>query len=218
MVLHTKKKSPKFPMKLLTVSILSLHTYSSMAAETVNISQTPLSGVSIIYQPNITLVPSIEYPTAGAAYSGNEYQNTSPFLKGRGEENVLLLKKSDAHNGLLGYFDPTKCYTFEGDDAKAPLGESSVGYFRATSEANADGSCKNTKEFSGSVINWGTMSAVDIFRKVLTGGNRAFGTKADSSAYAERADRVTLRRAMFNESRWHAVYRTRMRIRGIEFD
>ena len=73
------------------------------------------------------------------------------------------------------------------------------------------------------------MSALDMFRKTLTGGNRVYGTGVNASDYREgdgaKTGHVYLRRAMFNEG-WNtraisfghedtAAYRTRMRFRGI---
>ena len=92
-----------------------------------------------------------------------------------------------------------------------------------------DYGCPGQNEFSGSVLNWGTMSALDMFRKTLTGGNRVYGTGVNASDYREgdgaKTGHVYLRRAMFNEG-WNtraisfghedtAAYRTRMRFRGI---
>ena len=221
----------RMPMKLAAVSVLSLFSPSIMAAN-INIAQSPLAGVQSTYQPNIVLVPSVEYPTAGGAYASDEFMSDdlTPWVRG-----YLTLKYSrgDFNRRYLGYFDSDKCYEFKADGGNN-------GYFYATSRAQApDYACPGADEFSGNVLNWGTMSALDMFRKTLTGGNRAYGTGTNPDPnhgdYAEgdgakfnssikiNGD-TFLRRARFNEG-WRsdvgwgredmAAYRTRMRFRGL---
>lgn len=222
---------PCVPMKLAAVSVLSLFSPSLMAAN-INIAQSPLAGVQSTYQPNIVLVPSVEYPTAGGAYASDEFMSDdlTPWLRG-----YLTLKYSrgDFNRRYLGYFDSDKCYEFKADGGNN-------GYFYATSRAQApDYACPGADQFSGNVLNWGTMSALDMFRKTLTGGNRVYGTGTNTDPnhgdYAEgdgakinpsigiNGD-TFLRRARFNEG-WAshvgwghentAAYRTRMRFRGL---
>lgn len=223
--------APRMPMKLAAVSVLSLFSPSLMAAN-INIAQSPLAGVQSTYQPNIVLVPSVEYPTAGGAYASDEFMSDdlTPWVRG-----YLTLKYSrgDFNRRYLGYFDSDKCYEFKADGGNN-------GYFYATSRAQApDYACPKANEFSGNVLNWGTMSALDMFRKTLTGGNRVYGTGTNTDPnhgdYAEgdgakinpsigiNGD-TFLRRARFNEG-WAshvgwgredmAAYRTRMRFRGL---
>ena len=229
MVSSAKEKSSqrlfcRVPLKVITVSVLSLFASRGMLAADVDIGQTPLAGVQSAYQPNVVLVPSVEYPTAGGAYSSDEFANPDLWKEIKG---YLLLDPTKGHfrRAYKGYFDPAKCYTFEADYNN--------GYFYATSMAQMpDYSCRGQNEFSGSVLNWGTMSALDMFRKTLTGGNRVYGTGVTASDYREgdggktaTGGHVYLRRAMFNEG-WNtraisfghedtAAYRTRMRFRGI---
>ena len=152
--------APRMPMKLAAVSVLSLFSPSLMAAN-INIAQSPLAGVQSTYQPNIVLVPSVEYPTAGGAYASDEFMSDdlTPWVRG-----YLTLKYSrgDFNRRYLGYFDSDKCYEFKADGGNN-------GYFYATSRAQApDYACPKANEFSGNVLNWGTMSALDMFRKTLT--------------------------------------------------
>ncbi|AZR59212.1 pilus assembly protein [Eikenella corrodens] len=223
--------APRMPMKLAAVSVLSLFSPSLMAAN-INIAQSPLAGVQSTYQPNIVLVPSVEYPTAGGAYSSDDFlsDDLTPWLKGY---LTLKYRNGDFNRRYLGYFDSDKCYEFKADGGNN-------GYFYATSRAQApDYACPKANEFSGNVLNWGTMSALDMFRKTLTGGNRVYGTGTNTDPnhgdYAEgdgakfnssigiNGD-TFLRRARFNEG-WRsdvgwgredmAAYRTRMRFRGL---
>lgn len=63
-----------------------------------------------------------------------------------------------------GYFDNRKCYTY---NATTEL-------FTPTSKQNEDANktCPNSNEWSGNLLNWLTMTNLDQFRSVMTGGTR----------------------------------------------
>ena len=179
-------------------------------AVTVSISNKPLTGVTVTHGPNITLTPSVEYPTAGAAYSDGSFMDGGyPTLKIDGNVNNPQWKTR-----YLGYFDNTKCYKFSSYD------DFTVGFFYVSSQASTDaagrvGLCSGTdEEYSGNFLNWATMSAIDIFRHTLTGGNRAFGIGNSRSNY-QKGDSVTetyLRRAYVADyANGHEFFRLSLR-------
>lgn len=61
-----------------------------------------------------------------------------------------------------GYFDNRKCYSYS----------SANEVFTPTSGKNADNSCPTATDWSGNVLNWLTMTNLDEFRSVMTGGTR----------------------------------------------
>ena len=244
--------------------LLSLSFYAQ-AENTTPFSDSSLTGIQRTYGPNIALALSVEYPTAGAAYSsGNTF--TSAMLS----------------QNFLGYFDNTKCYEyrspgdrdgmkaftasgysqFAGSDntldtnykpVYAPDGTRPLAgktrptdanlvpshyrnlnsiynqaidkefwvfngsqnstttdrtyvtdekeYFVPTRKAESRngmvGICDGANEFSGNFMNWATMTAIDVFRQAMTGGNRAIGIKNDRDAYTsgDTATQTFLRRA-----------------------
>lgn len=189
-------------------------------AVTVPISNKPLTGVTVSHGPNITLTPSVEHPTAGAAYSNNEFMYEGyPTLR-IGTNQAQWQNQWKRY--YLGYFDNTKCYVFKNYG-------SNEGYFEVSSNATTDaagnvGLCSgDADEYSGNFLNWATMSAIDIFRHSLTGGNRARGvgnapsnyTAGDTTDSAPAADRGTfLRRAYVNprsQQNGNLMYRLRLR-------
>ena len=192
-------------------------------AVTVPISNKPLTGVTIPHGPNITLTPSVEHPTAGAAYSNNEfmYENYPTLRIGTNQAQW----QNHWKRYYLGYFDNTKCYIFKNYG-------SNDGYFEVSSKATTDadgnvGLCSgDADEYSGNFLNWATMSAIDIFRYSLTGGNRARGvgnaaanyTAGDTTDAAPIADRGTfLRRAYVNpRSQQNGSQTFRLRLRAID--
>lgn len=64
-----------------------------------------------------------------------------------------------------GYFDPTKCYTYSGTQYEP--------YGKTTFDSSGSYYCEAGKGlWSGSFMNWATMSRIDVLRKVLYGGSR----------------------------------------------
>lgn len=199
-------KRCKFKLTLVASSIMLIPTVA-FAAPKITPSQSPLAGVAAKYSPNITLALSVEFPTAGAAYSANEFSGTL-------HKDYPILYKNKGHfsRKYHGYFDNSKCYTY------VTNASGNGGYFKATSSAAANGTCSTGTEFSGNVMNWLTMSALDIFRDTMTGGNRAFGTSNDSAAYSlGDTDTTTfLRRANVFPNGQNSNTSNRLIIRGVE--
>ena len=195
-----------FKLNLIASSIMLIPVVA-FAAPKITPSQSPLAGVAAKYSPNITLALSVEHPTAGAAYSANEFNGTL-------NANYQILDKSKGHfsRKYHGYFDNLKCYTYTAD----AFGNG--GYFKATSLAAADGACSAPTEFSGNVMNWLTMSALDIFRDTMTGGNRAFGVNNDGAAYTlgDTDSATYLRRANVYPYDQNSGAGYRLVIRGVQ--
>lgn len=182
-----KKKNTKpqsLRLNVLAASLMTCMTMTHAATDTV-FSTRPLVGVSESFAPHIVLALSVEFPTAGAAYS----------------ENTLFSVKAGSHKQKYrGYFDSAKCYKYNHTE----------GYFEPSSVAETDkdtgeiGLCNNgseTEEFSGNFMNFMTMSAIDIFRGSMTGGNRAKGLGTDGATYAagDTTAATYLRRANVSE-------------------
>ena len=214
MEMNTSNIQKHFKPTILAAAILGISC--TVQAATVNISNTPLTGVTIKHGPNITLTPSVEHPTAGAAYSNNDFMFEGyPTLRlGRREPHLQNQWKVR----YLGYFDNTKCYKFHDYNSNADNGYFAVSSVAATDSQGRVGLCSGTdEEYSGNFLNWATMSALDIFRYTLTGGNRARGIASGPSNY-QAGDTTTetfLRRAYVNPSS-NGTAHYRLRYRGID--
>ncbi|WP_238373658.1 hypothetical protein [Kingella kingae] len=259
--------------------LLSLPFYAQ-AENNTPFSDSSLTGIQKTYGPNVTLALSVEFPTAGAAYSTATkftdammsqtflgyfdntkcYEYVAPndrtgmlafaangYRQDSGSDNISkdsngkLLLAPDGTQALAGKRRPWIVY-YEGHRLNIPdsvrsnnmLYESirekefflydrintdsydSMGtsgavnhkyetnereYFRPTRTASTSngmvGVCEGEKEFSGNFMNWATMSAIDIFRQAMTGGNRALGVAKDTTAYVagDTPSRTFLRRA-----------------------
>ncbi len=128
------------------------------AAQTVDLATSPLyaGGAAV---PNVAIVASFEFPTFGQAYLGLSYNAASVYT---------------------GYFNPTKCYSYNGD----PLTEDPNGYFYISSAA-INHVC--LLSFSGNYLNFATITAADEFRYALTGGNRVLESGPNSGTILQRA-------------------------------
>lgn len=170
--MKTSARAPSFSLRsTVYYTVAALSAFSLQSSYATEFSQTPIVGINSSYPANVVLAQSVEYPTAGAAYepSGTPTLNLDKFTK----------------NNYIGYFDPAKCYSYNPS-----------GYFEPVSNATSDGSCGGST-FSGKGLNWLTMSAIDIYRHAMTGGNRAWGTGQDNSAYqnGDSSSSTYLRRA-----------------------
>jgi len=122
--------------------------------------------------PNVMLMLSVETPMQGAA---------NPTVTCTGTPSSLAYTCSSAGLGVYddsriyyGYFDSNKCYTYSGSGATGlftPSG-AAVGTYRHQ--------CAAGTAWSGNMLNYGTMLAVDAFRKAFTGGNRVVDTTTDT--------------------------------------
>ncbi|MDK4580111.1 PilC/PilY family type IV pilus protein [Kingella kingae] len=261
--------------------LLSLPFYAQ-AENNTPFSDSSLTGIQKTYGPNVTLALSVEFPTAGAAYSTATeftdammsqtflgyfdntkcYEYVAPndrngmkafadngYRQDSGSDNISkdsngkLLLAPDGTQALAGKRRPWIVY-YEGHRLNIPdsvrsnnmlyesirekefflydrintdsYDDDSMGtsgavnhkyetnereYFRPTRTASTSngmvGVCEGEKEFSGNFMNWATMSAIDIFRQAMTGGNRALGVAKDTTAYVagDTPDRTFLRRA-----------------------
>ena len=96
---------------------------------------------------NLLLALSVEYPTGlQASYPSQRYEGP-PHSSRRVYE---------------GYFDNRKCYRYL----------TSESLFSPVAAATADFRCANTELWSGNLLNWLTMTNLDQFRLVMTGGTR----------------------------------------------
>ncbi len=80
---------------------------------------------------------------------------------------------STGKGGYYGYFDPNKCYTYN----------TGTDQFVASSLASGAHNhyCTGASEWSGNFLNWGTMTRMDIMRKVLYGGKRVIDTGGNTA-------------------------------------
>ena len=145
--------------------LLAFVAIGAQAQALVDISNVPLFGGRSAH-PNVIVTTSVEFPTVGSAYLNDQSGQPIRYLR---------------PNTYIGYFDPTKCYVYNGTAAS--------GYFSPAGAADANHECSSTVNnlFSGNFMNWATMSAIDEFRYAMTGGNRVDENGANNGVVIERA-------------------------------
>ncbi len=127
---------------------LSLFATMGAGAAGVDLADKPLFSTTSV-PGNLLLDLSVEYPTANSA----GYFSTANYASG---------------TLYLGYFDGAKCYTYV-YNSTTPASS----YFQPATLASATHGCSATlKQWSGNYLNYASMQGLDIFRWVLTGGNR----------------------------------------------
>jgi len=101
---------------------------------------------------NLTLVPSVEWPTIVSVSSLGDYVETNTYL---------------------GYFDPDKCYDYVFSSNEVDR------HFYPVRFTN-DRHCDSSSEWSGNFMNWAATQTIDPFRSVLTGGLRVRDTPTET--------------------------------------
>ena len=99
---------------------------------------------------NLTLVPSVEWPTITSVSSLGPYDTAETYF---------------------GYFDPNKCYEYSYSATEANRHFYPV---RVTANHTCSG------EWSGNFMNWAATQTIDPFRAVLTGGLRVVDTPSET--------------------------------------
>jgi type IV pilus assembly protein PilY1 len=110
---------------------------------------------------NVVLALSVEWPTSGGAYKDASYIDGKEYI---------------------GYFNSNRCYTYPGYGVTPRLTtafNANADYFTPTGATSATYQCNvagAASGFSGNYLNYATMSAPDILRLALTGGDRGIDT------------------------------------------
>ncbi|MCJ0762806.1 PilC/PilY family type IV pilus protein [Variovorax terrae] len=126
----------------------------STGTPTIDFDNGPL--VSTKQPANVVLALSVEYPTSGGAYKDAAYDSSKEYI---------------------GYFNSQRCYDYPGYGTVRTSANFSAGtdFFTPTGDADGSHRCNMGSAgtgFSGNYLNYATMSAPDILRLALTGGDR----------------------------------------------
>ncbi len=137
-------------------------------AQSVHAASTDLADMPMVAKgsvpPNMMLTLSVEWPTGTvAAYNDNTSTVAGQECPGRDGGIGVCYFESRTY---LGYFDPTKCYTYD----------STNNYFVPSSTGTGTYQHQCTSKWSGNFLNWATMHALDEFRYAMTGGDRYIDT------------------------------------------
>jgi type IV pilus assembly protein PilY1 len=143
--------------RFMTASLFGACAAAS-TAQTVDLANTPMFSTNNV-PGNLMLALSVEWPTA----------NTPAYL------NTVAYSNTERY---LGYFVPTKCYRYV-HNSTTPANS----YFEARSAVSGTNTCASTTAmhlWSGNYLNWAAMQSLDIFRWVLTGGDRVVDTTTET--------------------------------------
>lgn len=143
----------------------------------------------------IIIAGVITFGSRASSQTLSDYSSLPPFIAPTVPPAVMLVMSKDhklfykGYNDLIdldgdgavdttykdtinyyGYFDPNKCYTYS----------SANGRFEPSAWATGTNSHFCTSAWSGNLLNWATMSRMDIIRKVLYGGYRTTDSTSDT--------------------------------------
>lgn len=159
--------------RILSVGIALL---SSVNVQAGVIAQDPLF-ISAQADPRVMLVASRDHQLFMKAYSDYSDLNSDGFL----DTSFVPYIEYE------GYFNPRKCYTYQNSrfeaTAAATSEEVTVTFPDATTAKKSEYVCSN--QWSGNLLNWASMTRVDVLRKVMFGGYRS--TDSETETVLERA-------------------------------
>lgn len=129
--------------------------------------------------PNTLINLSIEWPMEGAAYNDQNDTASGGNCTGRpaNESGANIGTCYIKTNTYLGYFNPNKCYNYVTANARFEVLGNVINYNSPTLNYH-----ECNLKYSGNFLNWATMTAIDEFRRVMTGGHRSTDTAATASA------------------------------------
>jgi type IV pilus assembly protein PilY1 len=124
-------------------------------------------GETVSVPGNLLLALSVEFPTGlQVSYTGATYNSTLSYL---------------------GYFDNSKCYSYD-STKEVFLPQSGL--------KTTGGGCPNANHWNGNILNWLTMTNVDQFRSVMTGGTRDNFSTMSGTYYGDDTTRTVLIRSL----------------------
>jgi type IV pilus assembly protein PilY1 len=133
-------------------------TVLAMSPAVAEVAQTPLFLGGGNVPGNLTLVPSVEWPTINSVANLGDYSDARTYF---------------------GYFDPNKCYAYSYSDTESSR------YFHPVGLA---GNHRCTNLWSGNFMNWAATQTIDPFRSILTGGYRVLDTASETWLEKARHD------------------------------
>ncbi|MBV5316672.1 MAG: hypothetical protein JZU50_02580 [Desulfobulbaceae bacterium] len=149
-----------FWLGLLLAGIFPLSTFAEVSSDPmVRFSSVPLNVTGTNVTPLVMLNVSRDHQLSTKAYT--DYAD----LDGNGMPETTYTDGIDYY----GYFDSRKCYAYATSPDR-----------RFVPTAQATGPCKHycSGQWSGNFLNWATMTRIDVVRKLLYGGMRAFDSGA----------------------------------------
>lgn len=187
-----------FDVRLLTLIAMIVSCLSAGSPAFAQVLPTPLAD-SPLYTinnvpANLMLMLSVEFPTANvAAYTDakidqfyTDSTNTVRKLYCNGYNSAGYGDCYSPTMNYLGYFDYTKCYTYTLTNGPS---DTTSGYF---TPVNSGGPVCGPNYWSGNMLNWASMTALDEFRKTLSGGYRVVTTDSTAPAIDINGDTVGL--------------------------
>lgn len=135
---------------------------------------------------NVLMPLSVEFPTGlQVSYPATDY--------------VVATK-------YLGYFDNRKCYSYSTTNEV---------FSPAAAVTAATGACADSTHWSGNVLNWLTMTNLDQFRSVMTGGTRDNFSSKNATHAGDTTGRTVLIRSFSDRNAYNPTKRIRTTTLGV---
>ncbi len=189
------RNSPIGRWSAIVAATIMAYTPLLQAAET-DLSDQP-ARTTLSVPSNVLLALSVEWPTgnvqayndetAGTGCPGRDGDRSACYFNpGVRASRVAAANlgnpsfKPQASMPYLGYFDPYKCYSYNTSAEYFAPYRYTDGYDPSRSYKDqppgSTSTCGSAEGWSGNFLNWATMQTTDLFRWVMTGGDRYIDT------------------------------------------
>ena len=105
----------------------------------------------------------------------------------------------------VGYFDNRKCYSYSTPNE----------VFSPAAAVQVTGACADATHWSGNVLNWLTMTNLDQFRSVMTGGTRDNFSSMNATHPGDTIGRTVLIRSFSDRNNYNPIKRVRTTTLGV---
>jgi len=151
--------------KLLLLVLVILMSFGLQRSYSANMTEycyiPPIAGQQV--KPNVLIVMdfsgSMQFP-AYVPCRPSGYSSSRVARCGTSTATSSSSWRYDPSKTYYGYFDPSKCYTYDG----------SLGAFQENNSCNCSNEIGTSTCISGNLLNWITATRIDVARLVLTGG------------------------------------------------
>ncbi|MCW5262452.1 pilus assembly protein PilY [Verminephrobacter eiseniae] len=171
----SRPRMPWWRRRLLAAGLLLLlaiaASWMTVGGETapaipaIDLASTPLYAAVAVEKPALALALATNYAVTGAQYN---------FQEGASGTDASYTTAKE----YLGYYDENSCYRYNDAPTETPVAAQTLADYKRFDRIGPASGRQCSDAFSGNFLNWASGAAIDMFRLMLTGGDRYIDTPA----------------------------------------
>src|SRR6218665_1064365 len=171
----SRPRMPGWRRRLLAAGLLLLlaiaASWMTVGGETapaipaIDLDSTPLYAAVAVEKHALALALATNYAVTGAQYN---------FQEGASGTDASYTTAKE----YLGYYDENSCYRYNDAPTETPVAAQPLADYKRFDHIGPASGRQCSDAFSGNFLNWASGAAIDMFRLMLTGGDRYIDTPA----------------------------------------